>query len=218
MADEVCDSWEEMLDNRVMEKKLESLNLSSNRKTEQATGNGRFKVLKRPNHPNNVPPSQATADSSANCSLNVNSEPFVPTASSKGPQITFEEENMRTQFKPSIKILKREKTKPSKEEIEAEKERARQATKSYEERAADYAKARERILGSASDSPPSSAGGDSSSTSSTDNNTRPNSKGSSNGHGNRSGNRPAVDLQKSGPDVPVVRLPQAPDGSRGFRR
>lgn len=74
--------------------------------------------------------------------MNANSEPFVP-------KTTVElEDSTRTQFKAPLKILKREK--PGKNSSNSSNESGgSRVTKTYEEREAEYKKARERILGSA---------------------------------------------------------------------
>ena len=87
-------------------------------------------------------------DSRKNYDLNhyVNTQPFVPRTGG-GPStacgvLTLEDgNNVRTMPSASIKILKREAKKPSKEEEQVERSKqAASAQASYEERAANYAK------------------------------------------------------------------------------
>lgn len=94
----------------------------------------KMKILKR---------SEQGSVSSTN--LNANSEPFVPKA-----HVEVEDTN-RTQFKPKLVILKREKPDKNRTTDASDPNCAStsRVVKTYEEREKDYMKARERILGSA---------------------------------------------------------------------
>ncbi|KAI1283079.1 SUZ domain-containing protein 1 [Halotydeus destructor] len=213
MVDEVCDSWEDMLDTGVLEKKLDAIKVSSSAQSKsaaQSSSSSGIKILKR--NPNSSQTSASHSNGGSNSKSrdwNIDSEPFVP---SKGPQVTLEE-STRTQFKPSIKILKREPRRPTAEEEAAEKARAAAMTlKTYEERVADYAKARERILGSAgtdltSESPATSPATDSSSTPT-----------ASPYQHTAKATQYSSTADRTVQEVPLVRQPQAPDGGRGFGR
>lgn len=157
----------------------------------------------------------------------LNSEPFIP----KGPQVVLsEEDSNRTQFKPQIKILPREKNGRSLNSStgsgNSDGKKGSQFGKTLEEREADYNEARKRILGS----PCSSTGtGSTVSTPTTSPNdmasqTRPSPHHPNNG----SFKAPATSVRPPllgdypanlRPSVPTVRNPIGPDGaSRGFKR
>ena len=156
----------------------------------------------------------------------INSEPFIP----KGPQVVLsEEDSNRTQFKPQIKILPREKNeRQSNSSVGSGNSEGRGFGKTLEEREAKYNEARKRILGS----PCSSTGTGSSGTTPaaspgdvTAGHTRPPSNHPSNGLSRTSGNSVRPPLLGDYPaslrsaTVPTVRNPIGPDGaSRGFKR
>lgn len=131
--------------------------------------------------------------------LNVNSQPFVPR--SQAPAIQMED-STRTQFKPKLMILKREKTGSGAKGGSENRQAAGPQTRTFEEREAEYLKARERIMGSATAAPsesPSQVKNTAAQTS----------------------NRAAVQHPAAGqPEVPLLRQPQGPsvDGDRGFVR
>ena len=93
------------------------------------------------------PPQNASKGSTIlSTNLNANSEPFIPKS-----QVELED-TTRTQFKPKLVILKREKPDKNKNASGNPCDRSGASTsrvKTYEEREKDYMKARERILGSA---------------------------------------------------------------------
>lgn len=102
-----------------------------------------IRILQRPK------PDQSEKSKKSPSELNVNSQPFVPR--NIQPPIIQMEESTRTQCPPKLVILKREKPKNTGNCIES-RPLGSGHKKSYEEREAEYKKARERILGSASPS------------------------------------------------------------------
>ncbi|RWS24561.1 hypothetical protein B4U80_07981 [Leptotrombidium deliense] len=135
-----------------------------------------------------------------------NSDPRVP----QFPHITLED-STRTQYVPQVKILKRPKEgkggsdgsgklSPVKNSLNNGKSNTQ--GKSYEEREANYAKVRLRIMGSAAPTyDENEENNDSTKTTNTD--AGPSSR--MNG-----------DLMRGQVDVPILRQPQGPDGSKGF--
>ncbi|XP_053213169.1 SUZ domain-containing protein 1-like isoform X2 [Panonychus citri] len=135
------------------------------------------------------------------------------------------EDNTRTQYVPQVRILQRPKGPPqgSKNGQDGENKSPSKSngnnliTKSYQEREAEYAKVRLRILGSAvpdykdSDLVPSASLSFASSTSTSTSNTVVTNSRQANGD---------ISSQASGSksscELPVVRFPQGPDGSKGF--
>lgn len=101
------------------------------------------RILPRPK------PDQLDKSKKSPSELNVNSQPFVPR--NIGAPIIQMEESTRTQCPPKLVILKREKPPNTGNCIESRPIGSGHG-KSYEERQAEYKKARERILGSASPS------------------------------------------------------------------
>ncbi|KAG8190634.1 hypothetical protein JTE90_002591 [Oedothorax gibbosus] len=152
VADDVCDSWEDMIENGILEKKLGELQLK----------------LPKIN--------------SAPC-------PDPPLI----PQMRLEDPS-RTPYTPQVKILKRPSSTTDKAGQVAsftDKSPSRQPPKTLQQREAEYAEARLRILGSAhSEEEPSSA-------------SNPNSI-------------PPVAPEKQQAEVIVTRLPKGPDGTDGF--
>ena len=122
------------------------------------------------------------------------------------PQITLED-NTRTQYVPQVRILKR----PNANKDSATNDRSLSGNRSQtnnktlEEREAEYARARLRIMGSAS--APEESNQNSSSRSS------PQTTSSSNSSPKWS---PLTNNSES--NVPILRLPVGPDGTRGFNR
>lgn len=156
----------------------------------------------------------------------LNSEPFIP----KGPQVVLsEEESNRTQFKPPIKILPREKngrsSNSSAGSANSDGKKGSQFGKTLEEREAEYNEARKRILGSPCSSTGTGSTGVTPTTSPCDagNQTRP-STHPPNGSVKPppSSSRPPLLGEYPAnvrPSVPTVRNPIGPDGAtRGFKR
>ncbi|RWS04628.1 hypothetical protein B4U79_13845 [Dinothrombium tinctorium] len=189
-------------------------------------GGNSIKILKRPANGSNTKQTSSSApflsNSSKSYDLNnyVNSEPFVPQNYQSGnetnprvlqyPQITLED-TTRTQYVPQVKILKRPKERVSGDgnKVSPVKNHNNQgkntSVKSYEEREAEYAKARLRILGSAV--PTYDANDSRIDETSNDNSGTVLNPGPSKVNG---------DVNKSSVEVPIIRMPQGPDGSKGF--
>lgn len=157
----------------------------------------------------------------------VNSEPFIP----KGPQVVLcEEESNRTQFKPQIKILSREKngrsSNSSAGSANSEGKKGSQFGKTLEEREAEYNEARKRILGSPCSSTGTGSTVSTPATSPNDLVTHP--RVSSHQPSNGSFKVPATSVRPPllgdypahiRSAVPTVRNPIGPDGAtRGFKR
>lgn len=156
----------------------------------------------------------------------LNSEPFIP----KGPQVVLSEDDCnRTQFKPQIKILSREKngrsSNSSAGSANSDGKKGSQFGKTLEEREAEYNEARKRILGSPCSSTGTGSTGATPTTSPCDvvNQTRPSS------HPNNGSVKPPSSSSRPPllgdypanlkPSVPTVRNPVGPDGAtRGFKR
>ena len=131
------------------------------------------------------------------------------------PQITLED-NTRTQYVPQVRILKRPNAKQNKDSNDKSVSNDRKITnanrsqsnnKTYEEREAEYARARLRILGSASAPEEES------------NNSSPLPSGTQTG--NTYNSSPKSSQLKSlveESNVPIIRLPIGPDGTKGFKR
>lgn len=205
MAEDVCESWEElekMPD--VLDKKLQQMALRADRHESSAdstdgldkvsqSASGAVKILRRPV----AEPGGRKHEEDSGTRLNVNSQPFVPR--SQAPAIQLED-STRTQFKPKLMILKRENTGSGAKggsESGNHRQTAGPQSRTFEEREAEYLKARERIMGSATSAPPESL---------------PQAKNVS----------PASHrtLLPGQPEVPLIRQPAGPsaDGDRGFVR
>lgn len=121
--------------------------------------------------------------------------------SNTGPQITLEN-NTRSQYVPQVRILKRPNAKHNSSHdnslIDSKSSAVKSQTnnKTYEEREAEYAKARLRILGSASAT-------EECNNEKTDNN-------------DATLNSTKLQLTNNSNEVPVIRLPIGPNGSKGF--
>lgn len=214
MSDDVCESWEELEQSAVLDKKLQQLDLKSDStsagSSEEAAATG-VKILRRPvSESNSVSGSSGHNDKSDGHNVtkwNVNSEPFVPR--NLQPVIQLEDSS-RTQFQPKLMILKRDKTGCNRKGDPDQKSNAVVPARTLEEREADYIKARQRILGSASDSllptPPASdpSVGQRPVTASPTVTSNP---------------RPPL-INNQHPEVPLIRQPQGPgaDGGKGFNR
>lgn len=136
-----------------------------------------------------------------------------------GPQILLED-NTRTQYVPQVRILKRPNGPNGKGGSSADSRggnsRGQASTKTLEEREAEYAKARLRILGSStpqdSSSPTEPATTFSPGSSKTSSPTNSAKQNGINSGSNSLSNAPKC-------DVPVVRQPQGPtEGSKGFNQ
>lgn len=126
------------------------------------------------------------------------------------PQITLED-NTRTQYVPQVRILKRpnaDKDKSGANDKSLNPSRSQMNSKTYQEREAEYAKARLRIMGSAS------APEESNQNSSARGN--PQTSNSYNTSPKWSSQTDAVNSRES--NVPILRLPIGPDGTGGFNR
>lgn len=210
MSDDVCESWEELEQSAVLDKKLQQLDLKSESNSagssDEAAATG-VKILRRPvNESNSISGSSGRNEKTDGHNVtkwNVNSEPFVPR--SLQPVIQLEDSS-RTQFQPKLMILKRDKTGCNRKGDPDQKSNAVVPAKTFEEREADYLKARQRILGSASDSllptPPAFDQRPVTSSQAVTSNPRP----------------PLINNQQ--PEVPLIRQPQGPgaDGGKGFNR
>ena len=137
--------------------------------------------------------------------------PLSSNDSSVCPQIILED-NTRTQYVPQVRILKRPNVNPNKhfnslsnDPKIAVSTKSQTNNKTYEEREADYAKARLRILGSASAPEESNDSTPLPSTTQT---------------GNTYNSSPKSSQMNScvEANVPVIRLPTGPDGTKGFKR
>ncbi|XP_013779888.2 SUZ domain-containing protein 1-like [Limulus polyphemus] len=109
VSEDICDSWEDMIENGILEKKLEELTVKAEEK-----------------------PSKKYNEGSENQCGGV-------------PQVMLEDSS-RTPYMPQVKILKR----PSDARFggNGEKSPNRQPVKTLQQREAEYAEARRRILGS----------------------------------------------------------------------
>lgn len=211
MAEDVCECWEDLEQSEVLDKKLQQLGLRSDQSDgssaaandaavtsrlqddRSSSSTGSVTVLRRPTPESTTRPKRQEDEFGTR--LNADSQPFVPR--SQVPAIQMED-TTRTQFQPKLMILKRE-TRGGKKSDGAGGQRANTGptNRTFEEREAQYLKARERIMGSATPSPAESS-----------------VPTKSPGPSLRSG---AVTGQ---PEVPLVRQPQGPsaDGGRGFVR
>lgn len=252
MADEVLDSWEDMIEeNGVLDKKFNDLKVNDSKQDIPDMSNGRpnagpiatqisntsvscvqswtndsgvwpsigsnnrvnenlnsIKILKRPT---NSPISSSRMNDSVNDS-NQNQTTGL------GPQITLED-NTRTQYVPQVRILKRQERDDksvSNDRKSLNSSKSQSNSKTYEEREAEYAKARLRILGSASapeETPVSPLSGTSSSV----------GTNTSNALSPENRSTKLRSLQNSSTNetpnnVPIIRLPLGPDGTKGFKR
>jgi len=208
MAEDVCDSWEDLDPEKseALDKKLEQLKLNGDTKKKKSP----IKILQRPSSSpdcSNVPGNSNSC--SGRKSLNANSEPFVPKgALLPTPTTNIEiEGSSKTQYQPKLVILKREKKNdPKSSEGSTTSSRPAPPQKSYEEREADYMRARERILGSSATTvqqPNASA----------TTATPPDSS-------QRASSSCVIRPQLGQPEVPLLRQPQGPsvDGGKGFLR
>ena len=203
----MCECWEDLEKSELLDKKLQQMGLKAechsssagpagelDKMSPAATACGPVKILRRPS----ADPANSKHEDDAGTKLNVNSQPFVPR--SQAPAIQLED-STRTQFKPKLMILKREKTGiGAKSGADGSSLRQAAQTRTFEEREAQYLKARERIMGSATCSPSEPAA---------------QVKHSSPASLTTPPNRPAGQ-----PEVPLLRQPQGPaaDGDRGFVR
>lgn len=136
------------------------------------------------------------------------------------PQIQLED-NTRTQYVAPVRILKRPTTNRNGPNTSLAKSnnssaesiaRSQASTKSYEEREAEYAKARLRILGSASPQEETS----STDVSSIGGNSSQQIEDPSKSNGILSAVSSTKLPEVAHNEVPVIRQPQGPNGSRGF--
>ncbi|KAL3862342.1 hypothetical protein ACJMK2_008317 [Sinanodonta woodiana] len=154
----VLDSWEELENNDVLDKKLESLKIST---------------------------------------------PQIQTVGSDGGQTILQEEGCRTQYQPQVRILKREDNSKPQHTIRGKANS--KPVKSLEQREAEYAEARKRILGE-------------------DYVADPTPVNDSNTSAFSSEDRPirlvqqVEELKKTNTNsaIQIVREPKGPDGSKGF--
>lgn len=107
-------------------------------------GKSPIKILQRPK------PDQSEKTKKSPSELNVNSQPFVPR-NIRTPIIQMED-STRTQYPQKLVILQRDKSTTTTGNCIESRPIGSGLKKSYEEREAEYKKARERILGSASPS------------------------------------------------------------------
>ncbi|GFY59354.1 SUZ domain-containing protein [Trichonephila inaurata madagascariensis] len=149
VSDDVCDSWEDMIENGILEKKLEELQIRA-------------------------PKNSASEDQSSETALY--------------PQMKLEDSS-RTPYIPQVKILKR--PNDAKTVVVSEKSPSRQPAKTLQQREAEYAEARLRILGSASSEDEQSSS-------------------------NSNSMSVASSEKRTEAEVVVVRLPRGPDGTNGF--
>uniref|UniRef100_A0A131YY17 SUZ RNA-binding domain-containing n=1 Tax=Rhipicephalus appendiculatus TaxID=34631 RepID=A0A131YY17_RHIAP len=123
ISEDICDDWEDMVENGVLEKKLERLKV----KTNSANSNN------------------ANPPSSGGGAGGVGEVAVMPRV--------LLEDSVRTQYTPAVKILKRppdaSRSGGSVNGTGSEKSPIRQPVKSLQQREAEYAEARLRILGSA---------------------------------------------------------------------
>lgn len=143
-------------------------------------------------------------------SLNANSEPFVPKgALLPTPTTNIEiEGSTKTQYQPKLVILKREKKNdPKSSEGSTMSSRSGPPQKSYEEREADYMRARERILGSSSATTVQQPNASATTATPSDSSQRTSSSC-------------VIRPQVGQSEVPLLRQPQGPsvDGGKGFIR
>lgn len=210
MAEDVCECWEDLEKSEVLDKKLQQLGLKgeSSDSSSAATLHDAAATSRLLDHrsPGSVTVLRRPTSESTTCKkqedeygtrLNANSQPFVPR--SQVPAIQMED-STRTQFKPKLMILKRETKGSGKGASDATAGGARAGagptSRTFEEREAQYLKARERIMGSATASPAEPSAPPAA---------RPVT----------SGLRPQGQAE-----VPLLRQPQGPsaDGERGFQR
>jgi hypothetical protein len=202
MAEDVCECWEDLEKSDVLDKKLQQMALRAHRhdspadptheldKTVSQSASGPVKILRRPA----AGPAGRRHEEESGTKLNVNSQPFVPR--SQAPAIQLED-STRTQFKPKLMILKRESAgAKGGSESGNHRQNSGPQSRTFEEREAEYLRARERIMGSASSSP-----------------SEPQAKNSS-----PASHRPP--LLQGQPEVPLIRQPAGPsaNGDRGFVR
>ncbi|KAL3185740.1 hypothetical protein MRX96_028641 [Rhipicephalus microplus] len=113
ISEDICDDWEDMVENGVLEKKLERLKVKTNSANSGGGAGGEVTVM---------------------------------------PRVLLED-SVRTQYTPAVKILKRppdaSRSGGSVNGTGPEKSPIRQPVKSLQQREAEYAEARLRILGSA---------------------------------------------------------------------
>jgi hypothetical protein len=196
-----------------------------------------IKILKRPTNATTTP---TATDSKLNSSaIQTNQTPNETQNNSSGPQITLED-NTRTQYVPQVRILKRPNAKTINESSDKSMSaldrksmtanRSQTNNKTYEEREAEYAKARLRILGSASAQEETNCSTElcqlssSSNSNSSSGTNSSNTLSPTNSRSNSANNTPIsstkLGLVNSNNDlnnVPIIRLPLGPDGSKGFK-
>lgn len=222
----MCECWEDLEASDLLDKKLQQMGLkqqavdcykhssTASAAAAATAGTGELdkmspaatssagnavKILRRPSaEPANR---KNKNEDESGTKLNVNSQPFVPR--SQVPTIQLED-STRTQFKPKLMILKREKTSSRTSGSDAACQRQAAQSRTFEEREAEYLKARERIMGSATSSPTEPVSSNVKSSSPALLPTPPS-------------NRVLIQGQ---PEVPLLRQPQGPstDGDRGFVR
>jgi hypothetical protein len=189
-----------------------------------------IKILKRPTN-------ATTTDSKLNSlAIQTNQNPNQTQTNSIPPQITLED-NTRTQYVPQVRILKRPNAKTNNESSDKSMSaldrksmtanRSQTNNKTYEEREAEYAKARLRILGSASAQEETNCSTElcQLSSSSSNSNSSSGTLSPTNSRSNSANNTP-ISSTKLGlvnncnndlNNVPIIRLPHGPDGSKGFK-
>ncbi len=190
-----------------------------------------IKILKRPTN-------ATTTDSKLNSfAIQTNQNPNQTQTNS--PQITLED-NTRTQYVPQVRILKRPNAKTINESSDKSmsaldrksmtSNRSQTNNKTYEEREAEYAKARLRILGSASAQEETNCSTELCQLSSSNSNNSSGSNSSNtlsptNSSSNSANNTPISSTKlglvnncnNDSNNVPIIRLPHGPDGSKGFK-
>ena len=205
MGDDECDSWEDLAEGEALKKKLDQLDLKAGAASAATAADDRLgdpqpttvspsvRILRRPD-----PLSARQQPEECGTKLNANSEPFIPRSQAPALQL---EDSTRTQFRPKLMILKRE-TSGSGTKAGADGTQQRPSvgqTRTLEEREAEYRKARERIMGSASPT--------------ADTGLLPLPVGCQ--------PAPATSFRSQAPpEVPLLRQPQPPsaNGDRGFLR
>ncbi|XP_054159337.1 SUZ domain-containing protein 1-like [Oppia nitens] len=224
MSEEVLDSWEDMIDdNGLLDNKFSDMNINNSKtsvKSATSDGNSSFDVTQEsqqwPQLTNN-----STNDNSirilkrpTNIVSNMSSANTSSSDTNQNQTIITLEDNTRTQYVPPVRILKRPDTRfcdPNNKSLNKLTNGNKSTnSKTYEEREADYAKARLRILGSAS-APEE------------DTNLTQNSSLAAIAMNNRlspESSSTKLDLNKhlneTTNNVPIIRLPLGPDGTKGF--
>ncbi|CAG2112033.1 unnamed protein product [Medioppia subpectinata] len=244
MADQVLDSWEDMIDeNGVLDHKLNKLSLNESKEEEMASAlrpivanncnssvdsggqssvwlsntsndtNNRvydnlnaIKILKRPVN-------REAINRESECLVNSGNDP------NQNQTIITLEDNTRTQYVPQVRILKRQKDSTGQSPTNKPSNGNQTNSKTYEEREAEYAKARLRILGSASapeeESNSSTTAGAVPVTSSGAQNSKTKTTPTTESRSTKLGLLNNCNELNA---VPIIRLPLGPDGTKGFNR